>query len=60
MQLSVSAMKEPALRKLLPLLDGSRDHAALLSELRQDDPQLTQEGLQKTLATLANYGMLLA
>jgi methyltransferase-like protein len=58
--LTVAALKEPALRKLLPLLDGTRDHAALLGELRQSDSQITAEGLRTFLERLAECGMLLA
>ena len=58
--LTVAGLKEPALRKLLPLLDGSRDQAALLAELRKADPQINEQGLRTSLERLAEYGMLLA
>ncbi len=58
--LSVAALKEPELRKLLPLLDGTRDQEALLDAMRQGDPQMTADGLSRSLQRLAEYGMLLA
>ncbi|HVP44000.1 MAG TPA: class I SAM-dependent methyltransferase [Terriglobales bacterium] len=53
-------MPEPELRRLLPLLDGTRDHPELLAELRQADPRITAEFLHKSLARLAECAMLLA
>ncbi len=58
--LSVAAMQEPDLRKLLPFLDGTRDPEALLGELRRSDPGITAETLRNSLQRLAQYGMLLA
>ena len=55
-----SPLKEPLLRELLPLLDGSRDHSSLLAALRREDPQVTAEALQKALEQLASYAMLTA
>ena len=58
--LSVAALQEPELRKLLPLLDGTRDQDALRAELRRSDPGITAETLRDSLQRLAEYGMLLA
>ncbi len=58
--LSSAAAKEPELRKLLPLLDGTRDQAALLSELQKTGTQMTTHDLQSALERLAEYGMLVA
>ena len=50
------------MRKLLTLLDGTRDQLQLLGELRElpaaVDESFTAEELRKALGTLAEYGML--
>jgi methyltransferase-like protein/ubiquinone/menaquinone biosynthesis C-methylase UbiE len=58
------AMSDPVFRHLLPLLDGSRDHHALLSELRPRLPAETRESfgaeqLKNALGMLAQYAMLI-
>jgi methyltransferase-like protein/SAM-dependent methyltransferase len=65
MRLTSFAMADPVLRQLLPLLDGSRDHHALLTELRASLPAellagFGAERLKTALSTLAEYGMLVA
>jgi SAM-dependent methyltransferase/methyltransferase-like protein len=55
-------MEDSVLRRLLPLLDGTRDHAQLLSDLRQrvnGDQEVSAETMGKALKTLASYGMLM-
>ena len=64
MRLASFAMTDPALRQLLPLLDGSRGHDALLAELRPRLPAETlasfgAEQLKTALDKLAEYGMLI-
>jgi hypothetical protein len=64
MRLASFAMPDPALRLLLPLLDASRDHQALLTELRAQLPASASEGfdaekLKTMLGTLAEYGILI-
>jgi hypothetical protein len=63
MRLISFAMTDPALRQLLPLLDGSRDHHALLAELHTRLPAenvaaFGAEQLKNALSALAQYGML--
>lgn len=63
MRLVSFGLSDPALRQLLPLLDGSRDHPRLLAELRDRLPLPAREGfgaeqLKAALGTLAEYGML--
>lgn len=58
--LATTALKEPELRRLLPLLDGAREQEDLLAEMRKHDPQITAQGLRESLARLAEYGLLQA
>ncbi len=58
MLLSSAAMKEPELRKLLPLLDGSRDRGQL-SKALSEQPETANGACEKALKTLAGYGMLI-
>ena len=65
MRLISFAMSDPVLRQLLPLLDGSRDHHALLAELQARLPAETvaafgAEQLKNALVALAQYGMLVS
>lgn len=45
---------------LLRLLDGTRDRAALISELRRLDPRATPEDLENSLKSLASLALLTA
>jgi len=65
MRLTSFALPDPALRQLLPLLDGSRDHQQLLADLRAKLPATALEAfsadqLKTALTILAQYGMLVA
>jgi SAM-dependent methyltransferase len=64
MRLISFTLPDPVLRQLLPLLDGSRDHATLLAELPGRLPASALEGfsaekLNEALTKLAEYGMLI-
>jgi hypothetical protein len=52
-------MEEPAARRLLTLLDGTRDRAALRAELAADGgPDLEPDALDASLADLGALGLL--
>jgi hypothetical protein len=57
-------LHDPPVRQLLLLLDGTRDRAALLHALEQQNPQLPEatltDGLEATLRLLNQTGVLLA
>lgn len=53
-------MPDAESRRLLPLLDGTRDRSGLLAALRPADPQVTKERLQASLQRLAEFAMLQA